>query len=401
MNKKVFFKLVMVVMTAVAVLSACQDEEVGDSIPPGKVSNVQIMPEHGGALISYDLPADDDILYVKANYENSKGEKLFKVCSFYDNNIEIDGYNDTLRHEVKIIAVDRYDNESDPVVEHFKPLKSYIELVKESIELKPDFGGISISWDNPSEKTVYTHFSYDDSEGNNIVRFLSSSRANEKFVVRDMDTTRKEFYVQVEDFYGNKTDKVSKGSYSPWYEEQIDKSLWTLVSNMSVDGNAWEGSTVNMWDGVVDTKESGSDNSYAMIWRNNNGGQLNFPLDIVIDMNASVIINRLVVWQRAFWYGNENEYFYYQSENIKSFNLYISNDKMNWTLVGQFSIDDPKDENGNVPESAIQEAINGHNFELDEYTPPFRYLKFSITENFGSEEYVNVSEISLFGTTEN
>jgi hypothetical protein len=398
MKITVFYRLVMFLVFAVAVLSACQDEEVVDSVPPGKVSNVQITSDHGGAVISYDLPDDDDLLYVKANYVNSNGDKLFKVCSFYDNEIEIDGYNDTLSHEVQLVAVDRYDNQSEPVVETFNPLKSHIELVKESTELNPDFGGVSISWDNPSKKTVYTHFSYEDSEGNNIVRFLSSSRAHEKFVVRDMDTTRKEFFVQVEDFYGNKTEKVSKGSYSPWHEEKIDKSLWTLVSNMSVDGNAWEGSTVNLWDNVVDTKESASDDSYAMIWRNNNGGQLNYPLDIVIDMNSSVIVNRFVVWQRAFWYGNEEEYFYYQAENIKSFNLYTSNDKMNWTFVGEFSIEDPKDEDGNVSEAAIQEAIDGHNFELDQFTEPFRYLKFSITENFGSEEYVNVSEISLFGT---
>jgi len=117
-------------------------------------------------------------------------------------------------------------------------------------------------------------------------------------------------------------------------------------------------------------------------------------------MNASVVINRFVVWQRAFWYGNESEYYYYQSENFKSFSMYASNDLNNWELIGDYSLQDPKDQDGKVPESAIAEAIDGHGFELDQYTAPFRYLKFSITENFGSEEYVNISELSLFGTQE-
>ncbi len=378
--------------------TACQKEESTDSTAPGKVSNVLITPTNGGALIKYDLPEDDDILYVKANYTNTLGEEVFRVSSFYDNKIEVEGYNDTEEHDVRLTVYDRSGNKSESVVEKFTPLKSHIEMVKDEIVLSPDFGGIRIEWENPSEKTLFTYFSYYNEEGKEIVEILPSSEAVERFVVRGMDTSEKEFFIQVEDFWGNKTEKISKGLYSPLYEEKIDKSKWTLVSNLSIDGNAWEGRTVNLWDDVIDTKELNDDNSYAMIWRNRNGGQLNFPLDIVIDMNAMVVINRLEVWQRAFWYGNEDNYFYYQNENVKGFDLYISNDKVNWIQVGDFSIEDPKDAEGNVPAAAIQDAIDGHGFELDEYTTEFRYLKFSITENFGSEEYVNISELSLFGT---
>jgi hypothetical protein len=374
------------------------DDQNNDSIPPGKVSNVSVEPTNGGAFVTYDLPDDEDVLFVKASYTNTLGEDVFKVSSYYKNQIEIDGYNDTLKHELHIVAVDRSQNNSEPVVVEFKPLKSHIELVKESIEMVPDFGGIMMTWENPAEKQVYTHFSYDDTLGNTIVHFLSSDLKEEKFVIRGMDTTRKEFFVQVEDFFGNKTEQVSKGELSPLFEEKIDKSSWTLVTNMSVDGNAWEGRTVNVWDDVIDTQGNNSDNSYAMIWRNRNGGQLNYPLDIVIDINDTIIVNRLQVWQRAFWYQNESEYFYYQNENFKAFNIYSSNDKVNWTLLGEFSLEDPKDEDGNVPAKAIQEAIDGHNFELEQFSEPFRYLKFSITENFGSEEYVNISELTLYGT---
>ncbi len=395
--KRLILKNIVILTLASLVIVACKEEEEQDSVAPGQVSNVQIIPTSGGAILTYDAPSDVDLLFVKASYINSLGQEMFKVCSYYDNQIEIEGYNDTLQHQVQIVAVDRSNNESAPVVVTIKPSKSHIELVKENMVLSADFGGVRMVWENSSQKRLYVHFSYVDTNGNQVVRYISSSREFEKVVMRDMDTIRKEFFVQIEDFYGNKTDKVSKGSFSPLYEEKIPKSAWALVTNMSADGNAWEGRTINLWDDVVDTKESSTDNSYAMLSRSRNGGQLNYPLNFVIDLNASVVVNRFVVWQRAFWYGQDAKYFYYQSENIKSFTLYTSNDKLTWTPIGEFSIDDPKDEGGAVSDEAIADAIDGHEFELDEFTTPFRYLKFAITGNFGSEEYVNVSELTLFG----
>jgi hypothetical protein len=386
-----------VIIALMIAFVACNKDEEADMTPPGIVSNVSIEPLNGGAKITYKLPEDNDILFVKASYTSSLGKEVFKVGSLYNSEIEIDGFNDINEHQVMLEVFDRSGNASEPVFASFVPLKSHIQLVQESMVLTADFGGVRVEWDNVSEKSVFTYLSYTTSQGNEVTRILSSDRAHEKVVVRGMDTTLTEFFVQVEDFYGNKTETASKGSYKPLFEEKIDKSKWKLVSTLSIDGNAWEGRTEYLWDDVVDTKESAEDNSYCMIWRNRNGGQLNYPLDIVIDMNASVVINRFTVWQRAFWYGNESDYYYYQSENFKSFDLYTSNDLINWQMIGEYSLDDPKDANGKVPSAAIEEAISGHGFELDQYPQPFRYLKFSITENYGSEEYVNISELSLFG----
>ena len=81
-----------------------------------------------------------------------------------------------------------------------------------------------------------------------------------------------------------------------------------------------EGQTVNFWDDIVDTVSTNSDNSYFIIYRSLNGGVLRWPLDIVIDLNKTVKINRFKVWQRAFWYnGPANTAYYYQAENLRSF----------------------------------------------------------------------------------
>ncbi len=400
MRDLILMKHILFIFIVMFCFSACYDKNK-DTTAPDPVSDIQIIPTNGGAILKYKLPDNNDLLYVKASYMNSLGKNVFRTASYYQNQIEIEGFNDNKEHDVTIQVFDISNNASKPVSVKVVPLVSNINLVQSNIKIAPDFGGVSLTWDNPCEKTVFIYLSYKDAEGHEITKIIPSSRAKDRFIVRGMKSTEKEFFVQVEDFWGNKTEKVSKGSFTPIFEEKIDKSKWTLIGSLSINGNAWEGKTVNIWDDVIDTKESNTDNSYAIITRGNNGGQLNFPLDIVIDLHAKVVVNRITLWQRAFWYGNDTQYFYYQGENVKSFSLYISNDKEIWTKVGYFSLDDPKDEKGNVPVDAIKAAIEGHNFDLEQHTPEFRYLKFSIDENFGSENNVCISEISLFGTQKN
>ena len=229
------------------------------------------------------------------------------------------------------------------------------------------------------------------------IRILSSNNLQESIFIRGLPSKELSFSTKVEDFDGNITELEDKGKHIPLFEEKIDKSTWTLVSAQSVNGNAYEGRTVNFWDDVVDTVETDADNSYFIITRDNNGGSLNFPLDIVIDLNKNVRIQRFKVWQRAYWYNCGGITYHYQEENLKSFNLYASNDAQTWNLLGQFDIGDPRDAAGNIPTKAFQEAIEGHEFSLPNTSDQFRYLKFSITSNYGSTSITVGSEITLYG----
>jgi len=390
--------LVMVLL----MLASCGEDKEEDLVPPGEVSEIAIVPRHGGALFQYKLPGDEDLHYVEAVYTNAQGTEVFKVASFYETSLEIDGFNDTLSHTATLYAVDRSRNRSEGVEVSFNPLVSHIQLVKESIWIEPALGGVQVHWQNEAAKQVFV-FLYIEDGDQSEERILSSSGIDETFMVRGLDSIAYDFSVVVEDFNGNKTEKVFKQTIKPLFEEKIDKSDWSLVSSLSVDGNAWEGETVNFFDDVVDTKDSPADNSYFIISRDDNGGVLSFPLDIVIDMNKQVVVNRFTVWQRAYWYSDaENQgvsanYYYYQGENMRSFDLWASNDLDEWLLLGKFDIGDPKDDDGNIPPGKIQEAIDGHEFTLDEISDPFRYLKFSITAGYGSETNVYGSEITLFG----
>lgn len=384
-----------ILLLLISIVVSCESEDKKDTTPPGELTITSTEATYGGAIISYTLPNDDDILYVRADYTNGKGEAVFRTVSKHVNQIEVSGFVVEEDVTVSLTVVDENQNKSKAVEHEIRPLQSFIYLVQESIEIVPDLGGVQVSWENIEEKTVfiYLHIADGDEEE---TRILSSSNATENIFVRGLEAKELGFSTKVEDFDGNITSLIEEGYYTPLFEEKINKDTWTLVSNLSIDGNAYEGATVNFWDDVVDTFETNSDNSYFIINRNDNGGVLRWPLDIVIDLNKKVKINRFKVWQRAFWYnGPGDQPYYYQSENLRSFDLFVSMDKNEWALLGSFQIEEPT--NGDISQALLDEAVAGHNFNLDEISPEFRYLKFSITSNFGSDSFCHGSEISLFG----
>ena len=74
--------------------------------------NVKNIP--GGAILSYTLPDDEDLLYVKAVYNLKEGLAEAK-SSLYTDTIKVVGFGDMEPREVSLIAVDRSRNESAPV----------------------------------------------------------------------------------------------------------------------------------------------------------------------------------------------------------------------------------------------------------------------------------------------
>ena len=379
------------------ILLSCEDNQSQDATPPGSLSIENIVPTNGGGIISYSLPSDSDILFVRAEYTNSLGVDVYRVSSSHNNSIEIDGLNQNTPLLVRLFVVDENENMSQPIEVEFTPLPSFIFLVQESISITPDLGGVKIEWDNIAEKTVYVHLHITNGSDEDI-RILSSNSLAESIFVRGLESVEMTFLTKVEDFDGNITDLQEKAILTPLFEEMIDKSTWTLMSQLSVNGNAWEGETTAFWDDVIDTAETNSDNSYFIIWRDQNGGTLNWPLDIVISLNKNIRIHRFKVWQRAFWYGGPTGIpYYYQEENMRSFSLYASSNSVDWTPLGEYDIGDPSDENGNIPQDFMDVAANGHDFDLEGVSEKFRYLKFSITSNYGSDTYVHGSEITLWG----
>ena len=61
-----------------------------------------------------------------------------------------------------------------------------------------------------------------------------------------LDAIPYEISTKVEDFNGHHKYRT-KGNYTPIFEEVIAKDTWSLIANLSINGNAYEGETVIFW----------------------------------------------------------------------------------------------------------------------------------------------------------
>lgn len=66
-----------------------------DSVPPGVITSLVVENIPGGAVITYALPKETDLLYVKAEYELSNGKKVETRSSIYASSVQVEGFGDT------------------------------------------------------------------------------------------------------------------------------------------------------------------------------------------------------------------------------------------------------------------------------------------------------------------
>src|SRR5690554_443058 len=121
---------VILVLLLVCSFSSCKEENIGqypiDNIPPQKISNPVVMNKKGGATIKYDLPLDEDLLYVKAVYKLPNGEQKETLAPDFVNTLSIKVFARSAKTNVQLMSVDRSKNESEPVVVEIVPLDSPI-----------------------------------------------------------------------------------------------------------------------------------------------------------------------------------------------------------------------------------------------------------------------------------
>ena len=424
----------ILIITLPVIFFSCteREDEFTKASAPSQIINPAWIATNGGALISYTLPNDNNLLYVKAEYVNSLGNKVFRSSSQYSNQIDIDGFNDLDSHDINLISVGRNNKESAPVTITIVPDTSYIELIRKNMVVQKAVGGLNIKWHNPSQKTVYVYVNYDSEQDTIrlVERILASEVENFDYTIRGLDTISYKVDVIVEDLSGNKTVMDNKGKHIPDPEQKINKTTWNLMTNLSCIGDKWEGKLSYFFDDIIDVIElggrvdAGGNDSYFIMHKDENGDpiqwingstELTKPLLIVIDMNKYAALSRIKFWQRAFDFqdnGNtaNGTYHYYKEDNLRSFLFMgLTEEEMvgmtKTRLAAKIWTDnwihcdagDPYNTEGVIPAAKYREAVDGHEFILPNFSRPFRYIVIGITKSFGSETQICGSEITLYG----
>jgi len=150
-------------LTCIFLILGCTEEERtaygSDGIPPDAVIINSVENTPGGAIIRFTPPTDQDLLYIRGAYNDENGISKQVIVSSVIDTLNIIGFGQSGDYSVDVTAIDTGDNESVAVTTTISPLEAPIHAILESIEGTQDFGGINISYLNPTRAEVSLNMS--------------------------------------------------------------------------------------------------------------------------------------------------------------------------------------------------------------------------------------------------
>lgn len=368
----------------------------GSNVPPGPVSNAKVENEHGKAVISYTMPSNANLLYVKAVYEYAKGKTKEVKSSYYNNYLTVDGFADTLTHEVKLYAVTRNEIESKAVSVNVKPLTPPILEVFKTLKVAADFGGINVQAINQYKDNIAIVVLKKDSLNHwqNITNVYSSSDSINS-TYRGLDTVKQQFAFYVRDRWLNQTDTLF-ANLVPLYETILDISKFRALSlPTDVEANIWTHSTVaTLWD-----------NDYYY-WPKCvcTNPKILTPQWLSFDIGQTPTLSRIVIWDYPEYLTAGRTYYY--GGDMKNFEIWGSNNPdadggwTNWTRLIEGVESKPSGSAyGTQTDDDFQAARAGFSYSFPSNTN-YRYLRIKCLKNWSGLTYMTISEIRLYGQSE-
>lgn len=401
-----YMRTIHLLLTVLVILfSACEEKKLEpidiSKEKPSPVSDVVVMWAPGGAIISFKLPKNDDILGVKAVYTLTNGKQRESVTSFYGDNLKIEGYNDTEEHEALLYTISRSQVLSDPVLVKFTPLESPLNKAIRTMEIASDFGGAYFKWKNIDKVMLTAEMLVESDEGQmQTARIASSNLGDPFFSIRGYEPVPRRFGIVLKDNWDNVSDTIfpEGGTVTPWLEMTLDKKFWSIykVNGSYLPGDVtftnWEGRDEYMFDDDVNTYG----HSYA--------GSI--PVSTTIDLGKPALLSRVTFFQR---FNADNNGGYYNWGNPRRIIVYGSQEAPStgswdeWTELIDFTMIKPSGTNDqysvNTDEDR-QAAINGHEASFPVSSISYRYLRFRFMTSWENRPYVHPAEITVQGVYE-
>ena len=155
--KKTILKMWSALLMLSVIILSCEDQNENeplfqDGTVPNPVSNISVVDLAGKSEISYSLPDDKNLLYIKAKYTLDNGTKTEVKASYYKNKLIADGFATAGAKEIELVAVSRSEVESEAVTITINPDESPIFDVFRSLNIGPDFGGLFVEAINDKRK---------------------------------------------------------------------------------------------------------------------------------------------------------------------------------------------------------------------------------------------------------
>jgi hypothetical protein len=373
--------------------SACMDEETreplfSDSVPPAAVSEAAVENLAGAAKITYTLPNDADLLYVKAVVEAQPGKIRETKASIYGNELLLECFAESREYEVKLYAVDQAENQSEPITIIVHPLKLPVQTVLESMVVQTDFGGLRIDYENETEAAIAVVVSVQDTitgEWTEKDTYYTKQKAS-YYTVRGFAPVETNFQIFVKDRCGNRSSE-SIYTLTPLYEEKIPKPFYTY--NLPTDtyqAHANPSWTVDkIWDDMLNND---------MVFHTK-PGQV-FPIHFTFDLGVTAVLSRFTLW------GRDNVP--YNIGNVKEFEVWGTAETpsadgswVGWTkLLDGESVKPSGEPVGTNTAEDIETFKAGEEFSFPR-GPAVRYIRFKTLSTWSGVTYTHISEMSFWG----
>lgn len=281
--------LVLFLVVPFLLLYNCEDApnytDASNTAAPAPVTNPKVENINGGAIITYNLPEGNDLLGVKAVYAlRDSGEILEMFSSAHRDTIELNGFADTKERSITLITINNSFIESSPLEVSIKPLTPPVDLIRESLNVVPSFGGVYASWTNLYKENIAVSLLFEDSQGfltEDDTHYSASKEGG--FAFRGFESKITNFRITIRDRWGNFAEPLNF-SLTPFFEEEIlaydpsnsTKPLWDIAYGAFDGTREWRGGFVLPGGGGWNSMLSGA----RMTW------------GIVIDGETDVYNNR-------------------------------------------------------------------------------------------------------------
>jgi hypothetical protein len=400
MKKTVY---ILVASLLIAVAYSCSEEFVGqtptDNIAPGKITGPKWESLPGGAKITYELPTDDDLLYVKAVY-TVNGKEKNTSASLHSKSLEIKGFGSTDTQTVRLYSVDRSGNVSEPVPVEIIPDTPPVKTIFESLEMVAAFGGIQITWKNETKANIaiYVQVKADDGEWVEA-DVIYSNIIDGKYNVRGMEAVEREFNIYIRDRWDNLSDSKTD-KFTPFAEEKLDKSKWSRKlllgdNNTQIGSGPWS----EIHDDIWETEN---------FWETSTGKS---PILFTVDLGVTAKLSRYSLWHRG---NNRWEYIHH---NPKYWTVWGTDElststgeaywtateggwKDDWVLLADCVSEKPSGMDTPVTQEDRNFAHEGFQFDMPVNAPPVRYVRFHVTATWDNGDMLDISELTFWGQPE-
>lgn len=385
------------------IVAACKEEilgPAGDGNAPGPVTNTQVENLPGAAKISYALPKDPNLLYVKAVYEIN-GTKMEERASYFNNNLTVQGFGDTREREVLVYAVGRNEKASEPVTVKVKPLPPAIEDIYASLDVINTFGGINVAYNNIYKAKVVIEVLLDSAGEWRSLDAEYTELMQGNFSSRGLPPVERTFGIFVRDRWNNHSDTLVV-KRTPVPEELLSaptyrRNAWPIPQRaplpasglpMVTPGNLSSWPFDEMFNDVISSGDGFHTNE-----------RLDQPIWLPFDLGRITKLSRFKIWQRQAGY-------IYNHGNPHRWEIWGTNtptDTSSWVLLGSYVMLKPS--GGESPGAETSQdadvAAEGQEYDFFVNAPAVRYVAWKNIDSWGNiggeKGFFHLTEMKIWG----